>query len=151
VHDVVVLQVVGKRERDAGSRPFPLLPDALGKVPSTMCAILPERLASTDPFKQVTDIVGSGPFRFKADERVSGSRRVYERFTGYKPREGGRPPDWNSGPKVAHFDRVEWHIIPDPATAAAALQQGEVDGWELLLGDLLPLLRRNDKLRIEFV
>ncbi len=133
------------------TKPFALLPDALGKAASNMCAIMPERLASTDPFKQVTEMVGSGPFRFKADERVSGSRVVYERFTNYKPREGGGAPEWTSGPKVAHFDRVEWHVIPDPATAAAALQQGEVDGWELPLSDLQPLLRRNSRLRIELV
>ena len=33
-------------------------------------------------------------------------------------------------------------MIPDPATAAAALQAGEVDWWENPLPDLLPLLRR---------
>ena len=27
---------------------------------------------NVDPFKQITELVGSGPFRFKADERVSG-------------------------------------------------------------------------------
>ena len=31
-------------------RPFPLLPDALGKVASNMCPMMPERLAKTDPF-----------------------------------------------------------------------------------------------------
>ncbi len=94
-----------------------------------MCPIMPERLARTDPFKQVTEMVGSGPFRFKADERVPGSRVVYERFDGYVPRAGGTP-DWTAGPKVVHFDRVEWHVIPDAATAAGALQRGEVDWWE---------------------
>ena len=28
--------------------------------------MMPERLAKTDPFTQVTEMVGSGPFRFKA-------------------------------------------------------------------------------------
>ncbi len=128
-------------------RPFPLLPNALGKVASNMCAIMPERLASTDPFKQVTDMVGSGPFRFKADERVQGSRFVYERFAGYQPRGDGQS-DWTAGPKAAHFDRVEWHVIPDPATAAAALQSGEVDWWEMPTADLLPLLRRNRQIKV---
>ena len=44
---------------------------------------------------------------------------------------------------MAMFDRVEWHIIPDPATAAAALQAGEVDWWEQPTIDLQPLLRKN--------
>ena len=35
-------------------RPFPLLTAALGKPGSNICAMMPERLANTDPFKQVT-------------------------------------------------------------------------------------------------
>ena len=131
-------------------RPFPLLPDALGKAASNMCAVMPERLAATDPFKQVTEMVGSGPYRFRADERVQGSRFAYERFQGYKPREGGTP-EWTAGPKVAHFDRVEWHVISDPSTAASALRAGEVDGWEFATADLLPLLGRDRKLKLEIV
>jgi peptide/nickel transport system substrate-binding protein len=109
-------------------KPFVLLPFALGKLAGNLCAIMPERLASTDPYEQVTEMVGSGPLRFKKDEWVHGSLRVYERFDGYKPREDGTP-EGTSGPKVVHFDRVEWHVIPDPATSAAALRAGEVDWW----------------------
>jgi peptide/nickel transport system substrate-binding protein len=87
---------------------FPLLADALGKTPPSICAIMPERLAATDPFKAVTEMIGSGPFRYKADERVAGSLVVYERFDGYAPRPNG-VADGTAGPKVAHFDRVEWH------------------------------------------
>ena len=32
-------------------KPFPLLPYALGKVASPICAIMPERMAETDAFK----------------------------------------------------------------------------------------------------
>jgi len=121
-------------------KPFALLPDALGKVGSSICAIMPERLAKTDPFTQVTEMVGSGPFRFKADERVVGARVVYERFAGYVPREGAAP-QWTSGPKRAFIDRVEWHVIPDQATAASAMQTGEMDWWEQPPADLVPTLR----------
>jgi peptide/nickel transport system substrate-binding protein len=114
-----------------------------------MCAIMPERLASTDPFKQVTEIIGSGPFRFKSDERVQGSLFVYEKFTGYKPRESGTA-DWTSGPKVVHFDRIEWHVIPDQATAAAALQSGEMDWWEAFpTPEIIPTLERGGKIKTE--
>ncbi|MBL0951943.1 MAG: hypothetical protein IBJ08_14955, partial [Pseudomonas sp.] len=75
---------------------------------------------------QVTEMIGSGPFRFRAGERVAGARLAYERFEGYVPREGGTASG-TAGPKRAHFDRVEWHIIPDPSTAMAALQRGEID------------------------
>ena len=123
--------------------PFPLLPNALGKSATNMCPIMPERLASTDPFTQVTEMVGSGPYRFVANERVVGARVVYERFDGYIPRPSGTP-DWTAGPKVVNFDRVEWQVVPDASTAAGALQAGEVDWWEYPLYDLVPLLRKTN-------
>lgn len=128
-------------------RPFPMLPDALGKMAASICAIMPERLANTDPFKQITEMVGSGPYRFKADERVQGSRFVYERFAAYRPRDDGAA-NWTSGPKIAHFDRVEWQIIPDASTASAALRAGEVDWWELPPSDHLAMLRRGGKITV---
>ena len=82
-----------------------------------MCAIMPERLASTDAFTPVTEMVGSGPFRYVAAERVPGAQTVYTRFEGYVPRPGGMP-ECTAGPKIAHFDRIEWTAIPDAATAA---------------------------------
>jgi peptide/nickel transport system substrate-binding protein len=129
-------------------RPFALLPDALASTPYFMPAMMPERLARTDPFTQITEMVGSGPYRYKADERVSGARVVYERFEGYKPREGG-VPEWTAGPKVAYFDRVEWTVIPDAATAASALISGEADRLEYANLDLLGLLRTARNVRVE--
>ena len=126
--------------------PFPFLPEALGKVGINMLPIMPERLASTDPFKHVTEMVGSGPFRFVAGERVVGSRAVYERFDKYVPRPDG-VPSCTAGPKVVHFDRVEWTVIPDVATAAAAMQRGEADWWEQPSFDLLPVMERERELQ----
>jgi peptide/nickel transport system substrate-binding protein len=121
-------------------KPFALLPDALGKVGSSICAIMPERLAKTDPFTQITEMVGSGPFRFKADERVVGSRVVYERFADYKPRESGETI-LTAGPKRVFVDRVEWTVMSDHATSAAAMRTKEMDWWEDPVADMLPLLR----------
>ena len=42
------------------------------------------------------------------------ARVAYERFTRYQPRQEGRA-SYLAGPKVTHFDRVEWIIIPDAA------------------------------------
>ena len=128
-------------------QPFALLPDALGKPGSNFCAMMPERLAKIDAFTQVTEMVGSGPFRFKADERVVGSRVVYERNAAYMPRQGAS--SFTSGGKDVHFDRVEWIVIPDAGTAGAALQNGEVDWWENPTADLNPLLQRDPKLKVE--
>ena len=120
-------------------RPFPLLPEALAKTPGYNPVMMPERLAATDPFTAVTEMVGSGPYRFVADERVPGARAVYARFEGYLPRTGGTA-DGTAGPKVAHFDRVVWTTIPDPTTAAQALMNGEQDWWDYASVDLMPAL-----------
>ena len=129
-------------------RPFPLLFDALAKTSPPVCFIMPERLAETDPATSIREAIGSGPYRFLADERISGARVAYARFDGYRPRENGTPTG-TAGPKRAWFDRVEWQVIPDASTAAAALQNNEVDWWEFPTPDLLPLLRRRPELTVE--
>ena len=128
-------------------RPFPVA-EALGKLGGYVAFILPEQLADPDPAKPVTEIIGSGPYRYMAGERVQGARNIYTRFGSYVPRADGRA-DVMAGPKIAHFDRVEWHTIPDAATAAAALQAGEVDWWEQPTPDLLPLLRGRADLNVQ--
>lgn len=129
-------------------RPFSMLPDALGKFATQMCPIMPERLAATDPYKPITEVIGSGPFRFKADEQLAGALHVYERFDRYVPRDQG-DADFVSGPKVAHFDRIEWHIIPDPASALEALLSGEVDWVEYPLEDALAAVRRDSRIKLQ--
>jgi peptide/nickel transport system substrate-binding protein len=119
--------------------PFPSLPYALAKTqPSPV--VMPERLARTDPYRQVQEFVGSGPFRWVADEYVPGSRAVYARFERYNPRP--EPVSHAAGGYRVLVDRVEWRIMPDPATAANALINGEVDWIDQPLSDLLPRLRR---------
>jgi len=122
-------------------KPFPLLPEALGTLTSPIPAIMPERLAKTDAFTKVAEIIGSGPYRFKPDEQLSGARLVYECNALYRPRESG-VPERTAGPKIAYFDRVVWSVIPDRATSTAALQNGEQDWWEYADFDTMPLLRR---------
>ncbi len=130
-------------------RPFPLLPDAMAKVGTHLCAIMPERHASLPSSQAVPEMIGSGPFRYVAGERVPGSLNVYERFAGYVPRE--EAPVFMAGGKQVHFDRVEWHTIPDGATASAALQRGEVDWWELPDIDVVPALKRARGLKVEIL
>ena len=119
---------------------FPLLPDALGHYSPSMCAVMPARLAETDATKPINEIVGSGPFKFKADERVPGSRVVYVKNTDYIPRN--EPAERTSGGKVVHIDRVEWMIMPDTSTVASALSNGEIDWWGTPVADLMPLLKK---------
>jgi peptide/nickel transport system substrate-binding protein len=137
-----------RRLRFRLKRPFPLLLNALGSVNAPIPFIMPERLARTDPFQQIREAVGSGPYRFKADEFNSGSLVVYERNPDYSPTPVGQR-SLMAGPKVANFDRVEWHIIVDAATAASALQTGEIDWYEQPTPEIQQLLRRNRAIRVE--
>ena len=107
--------------------PFPLMLNALGKLSSNVPFMMPERIAKTDPFQQIPEAIGSGPFKFVKDEWVPGSKAVFVKNTDYMPRK--EPPSFASGGKVAKVDRVEWLYIPDSATAAAALNAGEADWW----------------------
>ncbi len=102
------------------NKPFPHLPAALAGSSTTMPCIMPERLANSDPFRQVTEIVGSGPYRFLPAEFNAGVRSAYERFAAYVPRREGNQ-SYTAGPKVTHFDRVEWISLGDAATWVAAL------------------------------
>ncbi len=119
-------------------KPFPLMTYALGVAG---CFIMPERVAKTDPFKQITDATGSGPFKFVKDDWVAGARAAWVRNEKYVPRD--EPADFLAGGKRVYVDRVEHTVMPDGATAAAALQTGEVDWVHVPLIDLVPMLKKS--------
>ena len=121
------------------NKKFPPLPKLLSKF-QTAAVMVPERIAKgTDPYKQMTEIVGSGPFRFLSDEYVIGSHAALVPFDRYVPRD--EPANFTSGGHRVMVDRVEWKMIPDPATAVNALVTGEVDWVEMPMPDLLPMLK----------
>jgi peptide/nickel transport system substrate-binding protein len=129
--------------------PFPLLPDALSKTSPMMCGIMPARIADQDPTKPITDPTGSGPYRYNAAERIAGARVVYDRNQAYQPRP--EPAERTAGGKRAYFERIEWTILQDPATASAALQRGEIDWWYTPSSDLLPLLEKTPGVALRVV
>jgi peptide/nickel transport system substrate-binding protein len=135
-----------RRFRIALKEPFPLLLDALAKISNNVPFMMPERLARTDPFKQITESVGSGPFKFVKEEWVSGSKAVFVRNTDYVPRK--EPAERAAGGKVVKVDRVEWLVLPDTATATAAFNAGEVDIYQRPPFDLLPVLARNPEVTV---
>lgn len=120
-------------------KPFPHLPRALSKF-QTAAVMMPARIAATDPFKQIPEAIGSGPFRFLASEQVIGSFASFAKFDHYVPRD--EPASFTSGGHRVLLDRIEWHVIPDASTAANALVTGEVDWVEMPVPDLLPMMRR---------
>ena len=119
--------------------PYGLVIDSLAKISSNVPFMMPERVAMTDPNKQIEDYTGSGPFKFVKEEFVPGSKAVYEKFKDYIPRK--EKPSLLAGGKVAKVDRVEWIYIPDQNTAMAALLNGEVDYFENPAIDLIPLMK----------
>jgi len=127
-------------------QPFPLLTASLASIASC-CFVMPERVAATDPFKQITDPTGSGPFRFLPGEFNSGSLMAYAKHPGYVPRD--EAVSFTAGGKQAHFDRIEWRIITDAATAAAALRNREVDWFEQPPPELQELLVRDKAVVVE--
>lgn len=129
-------------------KPFPLLLEALGRQTGSMACIMPERLANTPAATPITEMVGSGPFRFMRDLWVSGSHIVYDKFDGYVPRKDTMTPVFSAGPKVAYIDEVRWNVIPDRATAIAAMQSHEVDGVEDVATDFLPMLKDDTSIHL---
>ncbi|SHN81656.1 ABC transporter substrate-binding protein [Bradyrhizobium erythrophlei] len=122
-------------------KPYPRMLLALGKISTPCCFIMPARIAATDPFKQINEYIGSGPMRFVRSDWVPGAKSVFERFADYVPR--AEDASWMAGGKRIVADRIEWITMSDAATVAAALQNREVDWWELPLPDLVPMLRKN--------
>ncbi len=120
-------------------KPFALTLYALGVAG---CFIMPERVAKTDPFKQITDPTGSGPFKFVKEEWVAGAKAAWVKNDKYIPRD--EPADFFAGGKRVYVDRVEHIVMPDQATAAAALQTGEVDWVHVPQIDLVPMLKKSN-------
>jgi len=129
------------------TKPYPdmlvSLGSGIGQVPIIMRA---QDLAG-DPAKPITSSIGSGPFKFNKDLRISGALTVFDRNPDYLPRD--EPPDGLAGGRRVKVDRVEWRVIPDASTAVAALQSGEVDMIEQPALELLPLIRRNPNIHVQ--
>ncbi len=121
VVDAKTFQIVLKEK-------FGAVIESLGKPSVVVPFMMPKRIAETDPFKQIEEYIGSGPFVFKKDEWKPGEKLVYTKFAKYKPR--AEPMSGLSGGKVVNVDRVEWVWIPDAETQVNALLNGEIDYLE---------------------
>ncbi len=128
--------------------PYGLVLESLGKPSSNVPFMMPKKTAETDPMQQIKleDVIGSGPFIFKADEWKPGEKIVYVKNPKYKPRS--EPASGLAGGKVVKVDRVEWIWISDIQTQVAAIQNGEIDMIEAPGHDLLPLLAKDKNIRL---
>jgi len=131
------------------TEPYGLVLDSLAKVGAPVPFMMPERTARTPGSEQVKDIIGSGPYKFRADLHEPGVKIVLEKFADYKPRS--EPPSWASGAKLARIDRIEMLGLPDAQTQVSALIRGEVDYLERVPADLLPLLDAKSGAKAEVV
>ena len=127
--------------------PYGLVIESLAKPSSNVPFIMPARLAETPSTEPIPEQIGSGPFKWVADEYQPGVRAVYEKNEDYVPRD--EPPSAAAGGKVVKVDRVEWVVMADDQTALNALQAGEIDFWEQPPSDLLPILEANPDLTVK--
>jgi peptide/nickel transport system substrate-binding protein len=123
-----------------------LVLDALGKPSSIVPFIMPERVAKGPATENLTDVTGSGPFRMVKEEWSPGAKVVYVRNGRYVPR--AEAPSGLAGGKQAKVDRVEWIYMPDAQTGAAALMAGELDIFEELPADLIPVVTRRPTVKV---
>ena len=108
---------------------------------SNLAGIYREKEALIDLNTPITEPIGSGPFVFNKAEWVPGSKVVYDKFKDYVPRS--EKPSGFAGGKIVKVDRVEYRVIPDSATAFAALNAGEVDFLDQTTIDLVKTVENN--------
>jgi peptide/nickel transport system substrate-binding protein len=127
--------------------PYGLVLESIGKPSSYVPFMMPKRLAETPDGQQMTEQIGSGPFKFVKAEFQPGVKAVYEKNGDYVPRK--EPASWTSGSKLVKVDRVEWITMADAQTAINALQSGDIDFMENPSFDMIPVLEANQDLKVE--
>jgi len=126
--------------------PYGLVLASLGKPSSNVPFIMPKRMADTPADKNVSEEIGSGPFRFVAAEFQPGLKVVYKKNPDYVPRT--EPPSWMVGGKIVKLDRVEWINITDYQTAVNALINGEIDYIEQPPHDFIPVMKKSKDVQL---
>ena len=122
--------------------PYGMVLESLGKTGTSVAVIMREKDAQVDPSTQITEAIGSGPFKFAKDQWVPGSKTVYLKNPDYMPRPGNEPPSGFAGSKIPKVDRIELVWISDPQTAMSALVNGEIDFLEQPSIDFIPILHK---------
>ncbi|MER9470528.1 ABC transporter substrate-binding protein [Mesorhizobium sp. M0482] len=127
------------------------LKEPLGVLPNILAFqgpfIMREKDAKLPPTEQVTDNIGSGPFKFNHALAKPGASFTYDRNEQYVPRN--EAPDGLAGGKIVKVDRVIWQNISDQQTAVAALQAGETDFLWTPPVDLFALIESDPNLELQ--
>ena len=114
--------------------PFGAVTDGMAR-PASGVFVMPARIASVPSSTQISDIIGSSPYKFSKWEQ--GNQLVLERFDDYVP-SGGKA-DLYAGEQIAYLDQLIWLEIPDEETKIAGLETGE---WDLVDGAGLDFYKR---------
>ena len=126
--------------------PTEVLLTALGKASGLPAFMMPKRIADTPATQAIKEHIGSGPFKFVANEFKPGVKVVYEKNKDYVPRK--EPASGLAGGKVVNVDRVQWISMADSMTMVNALLNNEIDYVETVPYDLIPLVKANDRVTV---
>ena len=126
--------------------PYGLVLESLGATVGPAPFIIPARLAATPVSQQITEIVGSGPFVFDRSRHRPGDRMYLKKNPDYVSRS--EPSDFLTGAKTVKIDGLDIRVVPDGATAAAALQRGEIDYMQYAPFDLLPSFEKDKRIKV---
>ena len=129
------------------SRPYARVLASLAKLGSTTPFMMKREHAQLGASTELTEMVGSGPFRFVTDEWKPGKTAVYARNEAYVPRS--EPASGASGGKIAKVDRVEWIYYRKWTHARKALITGKIDIWENPPPAATQLLKGDNSIVIE--
>ncbi|WP_244521620.1 ABC transporter substrate-binding protein [Bradyrhizobium sp. DOA9] len=121
--------------------------DLLASPAGNPLFMMREKDANRPATEQVTANIGSGPFKFNEALARPGSSFAYDRNKNYVPRK--EPADVFAGGKVVKIERIVWETVPDPQTAIAALQTGEIDFVQRPPIDLLSVLEGDPNIEVE--
>ena len=127
---------------------FAPLPFALAKTQPSPPVIMPARIAETDPYKQITEAVGSRPVPLRQGGiRLRQPRRLRE-IRQIRAARGGAELLRRRQARAGRAHRVEDHPgSRDPG--ATRSDRARWTGWRCRCPDLLPMLRRDSNIVVE--
>ncbi len=87
------------------SAPYGLVLESLAKESSPVPFIMPRRIASVPASQAITEVIGSGPYKFVQADFQAGVKATYVKFADYVPRQ--EPASAFAGGKLAKIDRLQ--------------------------------------------
>jgi peptide/nickel transport system substrate-binding protein len=108
---------------------------------SAAVSVFPREVVETYSSSDKRSAIGTGPFML--EDYVASSSLTVERNPDYWGFDDRYPEN-----KLPYFDKVKWLVIPDNATALAALRSGKIDLIENITWDqAVNLAKSNPELR----